>query len=193
MSLSTVVVEPAGVPGGDRPTAAGCYRPGGLYSTGNAAASTKFCGYVTGYANTRNIAMAHRAVRDIIDMSPTRGPPRDHRTRHDHVHRISDRHRRPGWPRPVQRRLARPALASMARSASPGGRPRSTRRSRSSPARSASGRSATRLASPSRWRWRSQAWTRPRVSSWLTRPTGCPYSNATRGNIPVTVRATAAA
>jgi len=67
MSLSTVVVETAGVLSG------GGWAPGGLYSTGNAAASTEFRGYVTGYANTRNIAMAHRAARDIIDTSPTRG------------------------------------------------------------------------------------------------------------------------
>ena len=34
----------------------------GLHAIGNAAATTEFRGYVTGYANTRNIAMAHRAV-----------------------------------------------------------------------------------------------------------------------------------
>lgn len=39
----------------------------GLYATGNAAATTEFRGYVTGYANTRNIAMAHRAVVHLTD------------------------------------------------------------------------------------------------------------------------------
>ncbi len=73
MSLSTVVVETAGVLSGDGAYSGGCWAPGGLYSTGNVAASTEFRGYVTGYANTRNIAMAHRAVQDIIDTSPTRG------------------------------------------------------------------------------------------------------------------------
>jgi glycine/D-amino acid oxidase-like deaminating enzyme len=33
----------------------------GLFATGNAVATTEFRGYVTGYANTRNIAMAYRA------------------------------------------------------------------------------------------------------------------------------------
>ncbi|MET8352501.1 FAD-dependent oxidoreductase [Micromonospora sp. NPDC005206] len=33
----------------------------GLFATGNAVATTEFRGYVTGYANTRNIVMAYRA------------------------------------------------------------------------------------------------------------------------------------
>jgi hypothetical protein len=33
----------------------------GLFATGNAVATTEFRGYVTGYANTRNITMAYRA------------------------------------------------------------------------------------------------------------------------------------
>jgi 3-oxosteroid 1-dehydrogenase len=39
----------------------------GLYATGNAAATTEFRGYVTGYANTRNVAMAHRAVTHLTN------------------------------------------------------------------------------------------------------------------------------
>lgn len=34
----------------------------GLFATGNAVATTEFRGYVTGYANTRNMAMAHASV-----------------------------------------------------------------------------------------------------------------------------------
>jgi len=37
-------------------------RVAGLYATGNAAATTEFRGYVTGYANTRNMAMAYQAA-----------------------------------------------------------------------------------------------------------------------------------
>lgn len=43
----------------------------GLYATGNAAATTEFRGYVTGYANTRNIAMAHRAVAHLTSERDT--------------------------------------------------------------------------------------------------------------------------
>jgi 3-oxosteroid 1-dehydrogenase len=43
----------------------------GLHATGNAAATTEFRGYVTGYANTRNIAMAHRAVRHLSQEGTT--------------------------------------------------------------------------------------------------------------------------
>jgi 3-oxosteroid 1-dehydrogenase len=43
----------------------------GLYAIGNAAATTEFRGYVTGYANTRNIAMAHRAVEHLTSERDT--------------------------------------------------------------------------------------------------------------------------
>lgn len=38
----------------------------GLYATGNAVATTEFRGYVTGYANSRNMAMAHASVQSMI-------------------------------------------------------------------------------------------------------------------------------
>jgi 3-oxosteroid 1-dehydrogenase len=34
----------------------------GLFATGNAAATSEFRGYVTGYANSRNFAMAYAAM-----------------------------------------------------------------------------------------------------------------------------------
>lgn len=39
----------------------------GLYATGNSAATSEFRGYVTGYANARNVAMARRAVAHLSD------------------------------------------------------------------------------------------------------------------------------
>lgn len=38
----------------------------GLHATGNAVATTEFRGYVTGYANSRNLAMAHQSVRALL-------------------------------------------------------------------------------------------------------------------------------
>ena len=38
----------------------------GLYATGNAVATTEFRGYVTGYANSRNMAMAHASVQSMF-------------------------------------------------------------------------------------------------------------------------------
>lgn len=40
-----------------------------LYATGNAAATSEFRGYITGYANSRNVAMARRAVAHLSDSS----------------------------------------------------------------------------------------------------------------------------
>ena len=37
----------------------------GLYATGNAVATTEFRNYITGYANSRNFAMAHAAMKAI--------------------------------------------------------------------------------------------------------------------------------
>lgn len=42
----------------------------GLYATGNAVATTEFRGYVTGYANSRNMAMAHASVMAMWDERP---------------------------------------------------------------------------------------------------------------------------
>lgn len=39
----------------------------GLFSTGNSVATTEFRGYVTGYANSRNMAMAHASVQSMLD------------------------------------------------------------------------------------------------------------------------------
>lgn len=38
----------------------------GLYATGNAVATTEFRGYVTGYANSRNMALAHASVQSML-------------------------------------------------------------------------------------------------------------------------------
>lgn len=38
----------------------------GLFATGNAVATTEFRGYVTGYANSRNMAMAHASVQAML-------------------------------------------------------------------------------------------------------------------------------
>ncbi|MEX2289022.1 MAG: FAD-dependent oxidoreductase [Mycobacteriales bacterium] len=45
----------------------------GLHATGNAVATTEFRGYVTGYANSRNLAMAHRSVR-AMSAAPVQAP-----------------------------------------------------------------------------------------------------------------------
>lgn len=47
----------------------------GLFATGNSVATTEFRGYVTGYANTRNIAMAYRAASAVAS-SPVHSRPR---------------------------------------------------------------------------------------------------------------------
>lgn len=43
----------------------------GLYATGNAVATTEFRGYVTGYANTRNMTMAYQAANAIMAERPS--------------------------------------------------------------------------------------------------------------------------
>lgn len=39
----------------------------GLFATGNAVATTEFHGYITGYANSRNMAMAHASVQCMAE------------------------------------------------------------------------------------------------------------------------------
>ena len=43
----------------------------GLYATGNAVATTEFRGYVTGYANTRNMTMAYQAANAMMAEDPS--------------------------------------------------------------------------------------------------------------------------
>ena len=47
----------------------------GLFATGDAVATTEFLGYVTGYGNTRTIAMAYRAAAAVAGRPPRREDP----------------------------------------------------------------------------------------------------------------------